>query len=73
MITVYSKPNCAQCIATQKFLDNKGLEYKKVDVSEDTEAFNKVKNLGYQSLPVVEVSNDLHWSGFRPDKISTIS
>ncbi|MFT4147985.1 MAG: glutaredoxin-like protein NrdH [Micrococcaceae bacterium] len=70
-ITVYSKPACVQCNATYRALDKKGIEYNVVDMSEDAQALEMVKSLGYQQAPVVVTDND-HWSGFRPDKISGI-
>lgn len=66
-ITVYSKPRCVQCNATYKALDKTGVDYTVIDVTEDTEAFDFIIALGYQQVPVV-VTNDTHWSGFRPDK-----
>lgn len=52
-------------------LDRRGIEYRVVDVMEDAEAFEYVKSLGYQSVPVV-VTKDLHWSGLRLDLIDEI-
>jgi glutaredoxin-like protein NrdH len=40
-----------------------------VDLATDEQAMAHVKELGYQSVPVV-VDGDRHWSGFRPDKIA---
>lgn len=67
-IVVYSKPSCVQCTATHRFLDGK-VEYTIVDLSEDGEALDVVKALGYLQAPVV-VTDDDHWSGFRPDKLA---
>lgn len=71
-ITVYTKPSCVQCNATYRSLDNKGIEYEIIDVSEDAEALETVKALGYMQAPVV-VTEDDHWSGFRPDKIDELA
>tara|TARA_B100001146_G_C15985916_1_gene350394 strand:+ start:34 stop:258 length:225 start_codon:yes stop_codon:yes gene_type:complete len=70
-LTLYSTPNCTQCVATEKFLEAKGIEYLKVDLSDDSEALSMVRNLGYTAAPVV-VCGDEHWSGFRPDKLSQV-
>lgn len=69
-ITVYSKPSCVQCKSTYRALDSKGLDYEIVDLTEDAEALELVKSLGYMSAPVVITDTD-HWTGFRPDKIAT--
>ena len=71
-ITLYTKPQCVQCNATKRALTKAGLvenvDYRTVDVSQDAEALEHLKNLGYLQAPVV-VAGDDHWSGFRPDKI----
>ncbi|MCJ1712970.1 glutaredoxin-like protein NrdH [Microbacterium sp. M1A1_1b] len=71
-VTVYTKPSCVQCTATYRALDNKGIQYEVHDVSTDDAALEHVKSLGYLQAPVV-VTDDDHWSGFRPDKIATLS
>jgi len=71
-ITVYSKPSCVQCTATYRALDNKGIEYEIFDVSVDEKALETVKALGYLQAPVIVTDED-HWSGFRPDKIAALS
>ncbi|UFU16103.1 glutaredoxin-like protein NrdH (plasmid) [Curtobacterium sp. C1] len=70
-VTVYTKPSCVQCTATYRALDNKGIEYVVRDVSTDEAALEQVKALGYLQAPVV-VTDEEHWSGFRPDKIATL-
>ena len=71
-VTVYSKPSCVQCNATYRALTKKGIDYTVVDVTEDAGAYEHVVELGYQQVPVVETASD-HWSGYRPDKISSLA
>lgn len=71
-VIVYTKPSCVQCTATYRALDNKGIQYEVHDVSTDEAALEHVKSLGYMQAPVV-VTEDDHWSGFRPDKIASLS
>ncbi len=71
-ITVYSKPACVQCDATYRALDKKGIEYSVVDISQDAEAFELVRALGYLQAPVV-VAGDTSWAGFRPDQINALA
>ncbi|WP_265521916.1 glutaredoxin-like protein NrdH [Oerskovia flava] len=71
-VTVYSKPACVQCDATYRALDKKGVEYTVVDISQDAEALELVRGLGYLQAPVV-VAGDTHWSGFRPDQINALA
>lgn len=71
-VTVYTKPACVQCNATYRALDRKGITYRSVDISQDPAALERVRSLGYMQAPVVVTEQD-HWSGFRPDKIATLS
>ncbi len=71
-ITVYTKPACVQCNATYKALDKAGLEYRVVDITEDSDAHDYVMALGYLQAPVV-VAGEEHWSGFRPDRVKALA
>lgn len=70
-VIVYSQPACVQCVATYKALEQKGIKFQIVDLTIDDEAMQRVKNMGYKQVPVVVAGED-HWSGFRPDKISSL-
>lgn len=72
MITVYTRPGCGPCLATKRALDKAGLGYAVVDISQDDGARDYVRALGYQQAPVV-VAGDDHWSGFRLERIKSIS
>lgn len=71
-ITVYSKPRCVQCDATKRALKKQGIAYAEVDMSQDPDALEHVKSLGFVQAPVVVADND-SWSGFRPDKIKALA
>ncbi|MBB6335129.1 glutaredoxin-like protein NrdH [Schaalia hyovaginalis] len=71
-ITVYTKPRCPQCDATKRTLDKQGIDYRSIDVTEDAEALDYIKSLGYQQAPVVITDEDA-WSGFRPDRIKALT
>lgn len=74
-LVVYSKPNCVQCNATYRALDAKGIPYRVVDLSQDDDALEYVKDLDstYMQAPIVVVDEHDHWSGFRPDQIARIA
>jgi glutaredoxin-like protein NrdH len=56
---------------TKKVLDRCGVPFTAVDLSEDPEALELIRNLGYTTAPVV-VAGDAHFSGFRPDSLDRI-
>lgn len=68
-ITVYTAPACAQCRATKRKLAELGADYTEVNVRDNSEAFDYVQSLGYESAPVVVAGGD-HWFGFRPDRLT---
>ena len=70
-VTVYSKPNCPQCTQTKKKVEQKGIAFEVIDISQDKNAAQTVTDLGYRQVPVV-VSGEKHWSGFRPDLLSAL-
>ncbi len=70
-VTVYSKPNCPQCTQTKKKLEQKGIAFEVIDISQDKNAAQTVTDLGYRQVPVV-VSGEKHWSGFRPDLLDAL-
>lgn len=73
MVTVFSKPSCVQCNATYRKLDDEGVEYTVIDMTEDGTALEKAKSLGYAQAPVViDDATGSHWSGFRPDLIERL-
>lgn len=74
-VTVYTLPSCRQCDMTKKWLAREGVPYGTVDLSEDPQALEAVKALGYNGAPVVivnddgDLKNEKHWYGFRPDML----
>lgn len=72
MVTVYTKPACVQCNATYRALDKKGIPYNTLDISQDADALERLKALGFQQAPVVEAPIG-SWSGFNPGKIDELA
>lgn len=79
MIDVYSLPQCSKCRSTKTALTSKGLSEGKdwvehdLSLPENEDARTWVmEDLGYQEAPIV-VTDDDHWSGFRPDKIISLT
>jgi glutaredoxin-like protein NrdH len=72
VITVYTKPGCPQCTATQRALGRAGLAYDTVDLTDDAEARDYALSLGYLQTPVI-IAGGQHWSGYRPDRIADLA
>ena len=71
MITVYSKPNCMPCKFTKQFLTEHNIPFENVDVSEELEALEVLKQHGFFTLPVVAI-NQSAFCGFQPDKLNDL-
>ena len=62
-----------QCNATYRKLDERGIAYEVIDVTQNEIAAVYVKEtLGYLQAPVVETPDGEHWSGYRPDLIEAL-
>ena len=71
-VKVYTKKNCPQCMMTKQYMDALSIEYETIDTTEDEEARQHIKQLGFQSLPVVEAEGFKAWFGFRPENIDLL-
>ncbi|MEV7962362.1 glutaredoxin family protein [Oerskovia paurometabola] len=71
-VTVYTQPACQPCLATKRLLTKRGVEFTEIDVTQDAEARELVRSLGYLEAPVV-IAGDTHWSGYRPDQIHALT
>ncbi|MBF6394045.1 glutaredoxin family protein [Nocardia farcinica] len=72
-ITVYGKPACPGCAMTTKRLDALGVPYTYRDITTDPAAYDTVRMLGYQAVPVV-VAGDIHFGGgFRNNELKQLA
>lgn len=72
MTKIYTLPNCVQCDSTKRLMDSLNIDYEVVDLSSDEESYKMILNMGYKQAPIV-ISGDQHWSGFRMEKIKSLS
>ena len=61
-----------QCSFAKKYLDNKGVPFKEIDVFKDAEALAMLRDKGFSQMPVVDVNGEFH-TGFRPDVLSKVN
>jgi len=76
-VTVYSLPvnQCVKCRGVDIAMRRNEVEYTKVMLDEDPEALAFVKSLGYESAPVVVVTEGdevVDHFGFKVDKIKEL-
>ncbi|TFD61113.1 NrdH-redoxin [Cryobacterium sp. Hh7] len=74
-VTVYTKTNCRQCVATKRWLTQRDIEFAEVDLLANEKDLEAAKSLGYQEAPIIIVGrgtpgDEVHWSGFNPNKLT---
>ena len=54
-ITVYSTPWCGDCRRAKRFMDERGIAYREVNIEQNPEAVAFVEkiNRGYRSVPTI--------------------
>lgn len=74
-VTVYSKTEfCGQCMATERALLNKGIEFEEELLQNvDSAQIETWRTEVGSTAPIVVTDTELGpWSGFRPDKIEAL-
>ena len=72
-VIVYTTKDCPQCMMTKQLMDTLNIEYETIDTTENEEARQHVKELGFKTLPVVEAEGFNAWFGFRPENIELLA
>lgn len=69
-VTVHTKPDCQQCVATKRKLRQLGIPYTTVELTEESTA--RFKRFGHLSAPVV-TAGEHSFSGYRPDLLEALT
>lgn len=76
MVTVYSKHKCMQCEMTKEFLKANNVEFEEINVEENEEALELIKENGFTRLPIVIVTKnnsfECVFSGFQIDLLDEL-
>jgi mycoredoxin len=54
-LTIYTTTWCGDCFRSRRFLDNRGIAYDQIDITENAEAMRWVEEIngGYKSVPTI--------------------
>ena len=70
---VYTKPMCRDCESTKTLMRANGVIFTEIDITQDAEALQLVRDFyGFSQAPVVVTAEDA-WSGYQPDKIRELA
>lgn len=71
MITIYGTTNCKYCELTKKYFDDKNVTYTYIDVTDNPELKNKLREItGRMGVPVVRFNDEWHL-GYQPELFDT--
>ena len=72
MVTVYSKNNCVQCKMTNRFFDSNNIAYREINLDEQPEFIEQVKELGFSAAPIIQTPTEVS-PGFQPAKLKKLA
>lgn len=72
MNILYSNEGCRPCNFAEKLMTKEEIPFKVIKISEDEEARELVKSLGYMQTPVIVAADGSHFGGFNPDRIKAL-
>lgn len=68
-IRLFSTPICPYCFALKRFLEERGIEFEEIDVSQNKEAQDEIiEKTGKATVPVLDIEGD-YIEGFDRKKI----
>jgi len=70
-VIVYSTPLCAPCERLKRYLRERGVAFRLIDVMMDEEAGALLESRGIRSTPVLSVDGELA-VGFDPERIDQL-
>ena len=70
MITVFTTKTCSYCGVVKRYQDAKKVEYKTVDVTDDSKLRGELnKKTGYTTVPVI-TDGETYIAGWKPAELS---
>ena len=64
MFTIYTQPRCNSCIMAKRLLDQKGEAYIEIDISENVSAKEKIKGMGFKTVPQIFYPDGEHYGNY---------
>lgn len=59
-VVVYSKVPCPYCVRAKSFLEEKGIEFDSIDLTDRPEEIERIKNeTGWRTVPIIMINGKL--------------
>ena len=60
------------CNFSKKYLEDKGVKFKEIDVFQDADALAMLRDKGFSQMPVVSIDGEFH-TGFQPNILAKVN
>ena len=71
MVTVFSKNNCMQCNMVKKWLADKAVQFKEINIDDEPQYIEQIKAMGFMAAPII-VKDEVSFSGFLPAELAKL-
>lgn len=59
-VTIYSKDPCPYCVNAKRFLDNRGVKYEVIDLTDKPEEMQAMKDkTGWRTVPIIFIGDKM--------------
>lgn len=59
-VVVYSKVPCPYCVRAKSFLEEKGIDFDSIDLTDKPEEIERIKNeTGWRTVPIIMINGKL--------------
>lgn len=63
MLTIYSKNNCPYCVQAKNYLTAKNINFREINIEQDTEAREFIQAQGHRTVPQIYMDGKIFVEG----------
>jgi glutaredoxin len=63
MLTIYSKNNCPFCVMAKDYLQSKNINFREINIEQDTEAREFIQRQGLRTVPQIFMDGKIFVEG----------
>lgn len=71
MVTVFSKIIVCNVTWLKKWLTDKAVQYKEINIDDEPQYIEEIKAMGFMAAPII-VKDEVSFSGFRPTELAKL-
>jgi glutaredoxin 3 len=59
-VVIYTKDPCPYCVRAINFMNDKGITFEEIDLTDNFDAMDKIKNeTGWRTMPIIMINDKL--------------